>query len=137
MHRIPLLWNIHKIDHSAQNLSFSTIYHRHLLETLLETPIHLLVTLALGTDLVAPFGIIFMTIDVLGHSNVRLNLGRLSYFISTPQAHRIHHSVDPKHYDANFGNTFMLWDHLFGTFFYDAANPPTAYGVNKAFRWAS
>jgi len=72
-----------------------------------------------------------MTVDVLGHSTVRLNLGRPSYFISTPQAHRIHHSVDPKHYDANFGNTFMLWDHLFGTFYYDPANPPTAYGVNE------
>ena len=44
MHRIPLLWNIHKIEHSAQNLNFN---HRHLLETLLQTPFHLLVTLAL------------------------------------------------------------------------------------------
>ena len=131
MHRIPALWHIHKIHHSAQNLNWSTIYHRHFLELLLQTPSHLFATLALGTDLVAPFGIIFMTIDVLGHSNVRLDFGRLSYIFSTPQAHRIHHSMNPKHYDTNFGNTFMIWDHLFGTFFYDPKEPPTAYGVNE------
>jgi sterol desaturase/sphingolipid hydroxylase (fatty acid hydroxylase superfamily) len=132
MHRIPLLWHFHKIHHSAQNLNWSSIYHRHLLEELLHVPFNTVAILALGTDLVAPFGIIFMTIDVLGHSNIRLDLGRLSYFISTPQAHRVHHSTDARHYDTNFGNTFMLWDHLFGTFCYDPEHPPTAYGINEA-----
>jgi sterol desaturase/sphingolipid hydroxylase (fatty acid hydroxylase superfamily) len=41
MHRIPLLWHIHKIHHSAENLNFSSVYHKHLLETLLQTPLHL------------------------------------------------------------------------------------------------
>lgn len=131
MHRIPALWHIHKIHHSAQNLNFSSIYHKHFLELLLQTPFHLIAVLALGTDLVAPFGIISVLIDVLGHSNVRLDLGRLSYVISTPQAHRIHHSVERRHFDTNFGNTFMLWDHVFGTFHYDPDHPPTAYGVNE------
>ncbi len=131
MHRIPLLWHIHKVHHSPQNLNWSSIYHRHFLEYLLQEPLHLISVLALGTDLVAPFGIIFMTIDVLGHANVRLNLGRLSYIISTPQAHRVHHSIEPRHYDTNFGNTFMLWDHVFGTFRYDPDCPPIGYGVDE------
>ena len=129
MHRLPLLWHIHKIHHSPRNLNWSSIYHKHFLEYLLNEPLHLATVLALGTDLVAPFGIIFMTIDVLGHANIRLNLGRLTYIVSTPQAHRIHHSLHPEHYDSNFGNTFMLWDHVFGTFRYDPHNPPTQYGV--------
>jgi sterol desaturase/sphingolipid hydroxylase (fatty acid hydroxylase superfamily) len=132
MHRLPLLWHIHKIHHSAVNLNWSTIYHKHFLELLLSEPLHVIAVLSLGTDLVAPFGIIFMTIDVLGHSNIRLNLGRLSYLISTPQAHRIHHSIESKHYDTNFGNTFMWWDHVFGTFCYDPDNPPIGYGVEEA-----
>lgn len=132
MHRVPLFWNIHKIHHSVRNLNFASVYHVHLLETLLQTPGHLIVVLSLGTNLVAPFGIIFKLIDVLGHSNVRVNLGWLTYFISTPQAHRVHHSADPQHYDTNFGNTFMLWDHLFGTFCYDPEHPPTEYGVGEA-----
>jgi sterol desaturase/sphingolipid hydroxylase (fatty acid hydroxylase superfamily) len=131
MHRVPLFWQIHKIHHSATNLNWSAIYHRHFLELLLDAPLHIIATLALGTELVAPFGLIFIVIDVLGHSNVRVDLGRLSYIVSTPQAHRIHHSIDPKHYDTNFGNTFMIWDHVFGTFRYDRDNPPTEYGVQE------
>jgi sterol desaturase/sphingolipid hydroxylase (fatty acid hydroxylase superfamily) len=131
MHRVPVLWQLHKVHHSAQNLNCTSVYHKHFLETLLETPSHLLAVLALGTDLVAPFGIIFKTIDVLGHSNVRLDFGRLAYFISTPQAHRTHHSIEPRHYDTNFGNTFMIWDHVFGTFHYDPEHPASAYGVDE------
>ena len=132
MHRIPLLWHIHKIHHSAPNLNWSTVYHKHVLETLLQTPLHVMAVLALGTNLVAPFGIVFKMIDVLGHSNVRLPmLGPLSYVISTPQAHRIHHSLNPRHYDTNFSNTFMIWDHVFGTFHYDPKDAPTAFGVDE------
>lgn len=132
MHRIPLLWHIHKIHHSAQNLNWSSVYHKHLLENLLQTPFHVMAVLFLGTNLVAPFGIIFKLIDIWGHSNVRNDaFAKLTYVLSTPQAHRIHHSIDPKHYDTNFGNTFMIWDHVFGTFHYDPENPPTAYGVTE------
>lgn len=131
MHRIPALWHIHKIHHSAENLNYSTVYHKHLLETLLQTPLHLVAVLALGTNLVAPFGIVFKFVDVFGHANIRINTGWLTYLVSTPQAHRVHHSIDPKHYDSNFSNTFMWWDHIFGTFNYDPEAPPTAYGVTE------
>jgi len=129
LHRIPLLWHIHKIHHSPRNLNCGAVYHKHFLELILHTPAAVLASLALGTDLVAPFGIIFILIDFLGHSNVNLNFGKLSYLISTPQAHRIHHSRQRQHYDTNFGNTFMIWDHVFGTFCHDVDNPPT--GVDE------
>ena len=131
MHQIPGLWHIHKIHHAAQNLNWTSIYQKHFLELLINEPLHLITVLALGTDLVSPFGIIFMLIDVLGHANIRVDLGRLAYVVSTPQAHRIHHSIDARHYDTNFGNTLMLWDHLFGTFHYDPHALPMAYGVDE------
>jgi sterol desaturase/sphingolipid hydroxylase (fatty acid hydroxylase superfamily) len=131
MHQIPGLWHIHKIHHSARNLNWTSIYHKHFLELLLNQPLRLITLLALGTDLVAPFGVVFMIVDVLSHSNIRLDLGRLTYLISTPQAHRIHHSINPKHYDTNFGNTVMIWDRLFGTFCYDPNSLPTEYGVDE------
>jgi sterol desaturase/sphingolipid hydroxylase (fatty acid hydroxylase superfamily) len=131
MHRIPLFWNIHKVHHSVTNLNFTTSVHAHFLELLVHTPTHLFTVLLLGTDLVAPFGIIWMTIDYLAHSNIRVDMGRLTYVVCTPQAHRVHHSTDPQHYDRNFGNTFMWWDHVFGTFYYDPEHPPTSYGINE------
>ena len=129
LHHFPMLWHIHKIHHSPRNLNWSAVYHKHFLELILHTPLSVMASLALGTELVAPFGIIFIAIDFLGHSNLRLDLPRLSHLISTPQAHRIHHSIEPKHFDKNFGNTFMLWDQIFGTFRYDREAPPT--GVDE------
>jgi sterol desaturase/sphingolipid hydroxylase (fatty acid hydroxylase superfamily) len=131
MHRIPLCWNIHKVHHAVENLSFASAYQMHFLELLLQVPTHTIATLLLGTDLVAPFGIIFMTIDYLAHSNVRLDFGPLTYVICTPQAHRVHHSLDERHYDTNFGNTFMIWDHVFGTFYYDPTDVPRRFGIHE------
>jgi hypothetical protein len=33
----------------------------------------------------------------------------------TPQYHRIHHSIEPRHQDKNFGNLLTVWDRMFGT----------------------
>ena len=132
MHRAPGMWQLHKIHHSVENLNWSSIYQHHFLESFFSIPFHLAAVLALGTDIVAPFGILFRLLDVLGHANVRLDAGRLTYLFSTPQAHRIHHSRAERHHDSNFGNTFMLWDHVFGTFRYDPRDLPTAYGVPDA-----
>lgn len=131
MHRIPVLWNIHKVHHSVTNLNVMSAHQMHFLEYLVHSPMHVVATLWLGTDLVAPFGVIFMAVDYLAHSNVRANLGALTYVICTPQAHRVHHSAESRHFDTNFGNTFMLWDHVFGTFHYDPAQPPTRYGISE------
>jgi sterol desaturase/sphingolipid hydroxylase (fatty acid hydroxylase superfamily) len=49
------------------------------------------------------------------HGNIRTNLGPLRYVLVTPQSHRIHHSIEPRHLDTNFGALFSIWDRLFGT----------------------
>src|SRR5262249_44275263 len=51
----------------------------------------------------------------LNHSNVKTNLGPLRYLLVTPQSHRIHHSIEPQHFDRNYGGFFSFWDYLFGT----------------------
>jgi sterol desaturase/sphingolipid hydroxylase (fatty acid hydroxylase superfamily) len=49
------------------------------------------------------------------HGNIRTNLGPLRYVLVTPQSHRIHHSIEPRHRDTNFGALFSIWDQMFGT----------------------
>ncbi|MFV0524697.1 MAG: sterol desaturase family protein [Acidimicrobiales bacterium] len=64
----------------------------------------------------------------LQHANLRLNFGPLRYLLVTPQSHRIHHSVDPVHYNSNYASVFA-WDRLFGTQHKDSASyPPTGIG---------
>lgn len=48
-------------------------------------------------------------------------------YFGTPSNHRVHHGSQEKYLDKNFGATFMLWDHLFGTFQYEEEKP--VYGL--------
>jgi len=47
----------------------------------------------------------------------------------TPQYHRLHHSADPGHANANFALMLPLWDILFGTFWDPADAPVPAVGI--------
>ena len=51
------------------------------------------------------------------HANVRSNLGALSRVIVTPQYHRVHHSIETRHFDLNYGERLTLWDWAFGTLY--------------------
>ena len=52
------------------------------------------------------------------HANIRLPLGPFSTVLLGPQAHRIHHSIEPQHKDRNFAAFFPIWDILFRTFYF-------------------
>jgi hypothetical protein len=46
-------------------------------------------------------------------------VGKLGWFdrwFASPSNHRVHHAVNDRYIDRNYGGIFMLWDRLFGTF---------------------
>lgn len=116
-HKVSYLWYFHAVHHSQKELNFFTEYRVH--------PIDDVFLFTIG--FVPIFMVDHSFIDVVAivwtrhwhtrfyHSNIRTNLGPLRYLLVTPQSHRVHHSVEPRHHDKNFGLTFSLWDQLFGT----------------------
>jgi sterol desaturase/sphingolipid hydroxylase (fatty acid hydroxylase superfamily) len=56
------------------------------------------------------------------HTNVKVNVGPLSWVIITPAYHRIHHSATI-HRGKNLGTTFSIWDRMFGTYVDPATAP--------------
>jgi sterol desaturase/sphingolipid hydroxylase (fatty acid hydroxylase superfamily) len=50
------------------------------------------------------------------HMKVSLRWRWLEYLVVTPRFHHIHHSADSRHYMANMGNIFSIWDRMFGTY---------------------
>jgi sterol desaturase/sphingolipid hydroxylase (fatty acid hydroxylase superfamily) len=44
-----------------------------------------------------------------------MGFGRLWWLLSSPQYHRIHHSILPEHQNRNFAVWFPVWDILFRT----------------------
>lgn len=120
VHRImhsKIFWPIHKIHHAAQEMNLLTPHRNHPIDT----AVVLLVTTApaaiLGAD---PSVLLVYTIfnglyQSLVHSNIALGSDWLDAIFITPEAHRAHHSNDPKHFDTNYG-IISLWDMIFGTY---------------------
>jgi sterol desaturase/sphingolipid hydroxylase (fatty acid hydroxylase superfamily) len=133
MHKVPLLWRIHRVHHTDTHLDVSTTVRFHPLEIALQAPVGAVVILALGAPPAAVllYGIFDAVVNAFSHANLRLpdRLDRaLGWVIVTPHLHRVHHSPDPCETDSNFGATLPLWDRLFGTF---RAKPPQALAAQE------
>lgn len=132
LHKVPMLWAVHQVHHSAEVLTPISAYRAHPLEffvtALLRAPViglafvfyenipaqDLAVTTIFGVSLVA-FMYGFSGFH-LQHSHLPISYGRLlNRVVVSPIVHQAHHSLAPRHHDKNFGVKFALWDWLFGT----------------------
>ena len=66
----------------------------------------------------------------LRHSHIWISYGRLvERVLVSPAQHQLHHSIDPRDGNANFGAVLAVWDWLGGGFRLAEEGPPTAFGV--------
>lgn len=130
LHTIPILWEFHKVHHSAKVLTPITFYRVHPVENFL---FGLRYSLSIGfvtgvfiyffgakIDIYMVLGVnIFLFIfslfgSNLRHSHVPFSYGRyIEKWLMSPKQHQIHH--DKKHFNRNYGGYIAIWDRLFGT----------------------
>jgi sterol desaturase/sphingolipid hydroxylase (fatty acid hydroxylase superfamily) len=155
-HRLPCLWELHKVHHSATVLNFLTAERHHPLSTLyfgllmsvaiIATNVVFLLVFAEKISIITWLGgnIFWVLSNFLGgtlrHSSVWLSFGpHIERWLISPAQHQIHHSNDPKHFDRNFGGTLAIWDRLFGTLYTTSRNREIlTYGLgDETQRYAS
>jgi sterol desaturase/sphingolipid hydroxylase (fatty acid hydroxylase superfamily) len=120
-HKTYFLWRFHVIHHSDNNVDVTTGLRHHPIESVLRGIFFLMgVTLA-GAPMYAVM--IFQTLLVLStqftHANIRLPnwLDRpLSYFIVSPNMHKVHHHWQQPYTDSNYGAVLSIWDRMLGTY---------------------
>jgi sterol desaturase/sphingolipid hydroxylase (fatty acid hydroxylase superfamily) len=139
-HKVPFLWEIHKLHHSDENLNATTIYRSHFLEPAGQALIRGLsiglifnTTQAPATVLAAVAGGLLLALwDYFIHANVRIDsLHRLLPFFSTPQYHWIHHSKMPEHQDKNFSIWLPIFDMAFGSYYHPRVDEYPATGLSS------
>ncbi len=120
-HKIKPLWMIHLVHHSDPTVDTTTANRHHPLESIVRFAFTLLGVFILGTSI----GIIMMyqALSVFStqfsHANIKLpkKIDQwISYFIVSPDMHKIHHHYRLPYTDTNFGNIFSIWDRILGTF---------------------
>ena len=119
-HRVPFLWRFHHVHHSDLDLDVTTAFRFHFGEMLLSVIVRSIQVVIAGASPVAAltYEIVLESSTQFHHSNVRLPIGVervLSWFIMTPRAHGIHHSIVARETNSNFSNFLIWWDRLHRT----------------------
>jgi sterol desaturase/sphingolipid hydroxylase (fatty acid hydroxylase superfamily) len=113
------LWRWHAPHHAIRNLSATNSWH-HWSEILMFA-LFVSLPMSLLTPAFGPrafiVGLLLSWQPIYLHSATRLQLGPLRRLIVDSRYHRIHHSLEPRHFERNFGAATPLWDWLFGTLY--------------------
>jgi sterol desaturase/sphingolipid hydroxylase (fatty acid hydroxylase superfamily) len=118
LHRVPVLWEFHKLHHSIEELDWIGNMRFHWMEIVVYKGFTYLPLVMLGVNgnVILWIAIVSTLIGHLNHSNLNFNWGPLRYVINSPRMHVWHHDVILRgQYGKNFGVVFCLWDWLFGT----------------------
>ena len=120
-HAVPALWRLHRMHHADLEFDVTTGVRFHPVEIVLSMVIKLSVVTALGAPAlgVLLFEILLNATSMFSHGNIRIPPrldGVLRLLVVTPDMHRVHHSIERRETDSNFGFNLPWWDRLFGTY---------------------
>ncbi len=147
-HRIPELWEFHKVHHSAEVLNFATAERHHPVEVLITAAI---LTVGYGivngifiglfgdkltVTTVAGANIFLFAFNIAGgvlrHSPFWVSFGpRIERWIISPAMHQIHHSNKPEHFDRNMGGALAVWDRMAGTLHVPRGREIEGFGIGE------
>lgn len=119
-HKIKPLWMIHLVHHSDHKVDTTTANRHHPLESVIRFTFTLLGVLVVGTPIaiVMIYQSMSLIFTQFTHANIKISKSLdklLSYVIVSPDMHKVHHHNLLPYTDANYGNIFSIWDHLFKT----------------------
>lgn len=131
-HEKDWLWRLHATHHSALRIYWLNAARDHPLGSLLFYSVEILPLLILQ----APSEVIVLEtlatsqLGLFQHANVDYRLGPLNYIFSLGELHRWHHSRNVAEANHNYGSNLILWDLLFGSFFWPKQRPPQNVGID-------
>ena len=129
-HRSRFLWAIHMSHHSSEEMNFAVSFRQAWLGPISKIPFFILLPLiGLDPTIIAVAGVISTLWGIFGHTQVIGKLGPIEWIFNTPSHHRVHHGANEEYIDKNYGNLFIIWDRIFGTFEPERAN--VRYGLVK------
>ena len=145
-HKVPFLWDYHKVHHSAEVMTPITAGRMHPIEELSDSA---LAAITLGSTYAAlgyflgdaakeltiyeiniVIALFFYAAFHLRHSHVWIRYPYwLQHIFVCPAQHQIHHSVDKKHWDKNMGFIFAFWDWAAGTLYAPKEREEITFGL--------
>jgi sterol desaturase/sphingolipid hydroxylase (fatty acid hydroxylase superfamily) len=147
-HYNRFFWHFHSLHHSAEVLTPFTVFRKHPIWNIINQIIlELFIGIFMGIYLFIFYGalninflilinIIYFGFNLLGsnlrHSNIWFHWKKpFSFVFMSPSMHQIHHSIDKKHINKNFGEVLSFWDFIFNTIYIPNKKEDLVYGIGE------
>jgi sterol desaturase/sphingolipid hydroxylase (fatty acid hydroxylase superfamily) len=145
-HKVPVMWELHKVHHSADFLNPLTSKRGHFIPLVYNGVVGGLFAGVTAGFFMALFGLslpevlllkvissklfVVVTLDPLKHSHIPISLGWFDRLLISPHMHQIHHSKLKPHWDKNFGTNLSIYDWIFGTRYRPARGEEAVFGIS-------
>jgi sterol desaturase/sphingolipid hydroxylase (fatty acid hydroxylase superfamily) len=130
VHTAPL-WRLHRWHHVPRQMYWLAGMRTSMLQQALYGTLPLiLIAFNMSPVFIAVYALFATVTNHWMHANLRFRSRWLEAFLVTPRIHHVHHSMDARHRNRNFGSVFIIWDRMFGTFFDpDDVEAPLEFGI--------
>lgn len=116
-HSVNILWAAHMPHHSSEEFNLFVGVRASITQRLFSfSYMWPLALLGFRPEAIYAASAVQLIIAFWHHTRV---IGRMKGFetiFNSPSHHRVHHAINEKYLDKNFGEILIIWDKLFGTF---------------------
>ena len=135
-HTVNFFWNNHIVHHSSEEFNLACAL-RQSISVYFRIYAFLLIPAAMfgvPQQVIAVVAPLHLFAQFWYHTQHINRMGWLEYIIVTPAHHRVHHAINPEYLDKNYGQIFIFWDRMFGTFQEETPAITAVYGVTRPVR---
>lgn len=132
-HEVGFLWAVHAVHHQSEDYNLAVALRQAVLSSFTSLPFYAVMAfVGVPTVVYVTMVSVSTLYQFWIHTELVGKLGKLDLVLNTPSHHRVHHAVNPRYLDKNYGAIFIVWDRLFGSFAEERERP--VYGVTKPIR---
>lgn len=127
-HTINILWAAHMPHHTSEEFNMFVAVRASITQRIFSfTYLWPLTLLGFTPEAIYAASAVQLLIAFWHHTRI---IGKMKWFeeiFNSPSHHRVHHAINEKYLDKNFGEIFIVWDKMFGTFVEEKEEP--VYGA--------
>lgn len=127
-HEVNLFWAAHIVHHQSEEFNLTASARITTIQALIRTVFWSILPLfGFHPTMVITMLLVHGAYSFFTHTQVLNRIKWLEYVFITPSLHGVHHASDEKYLDKNYGDMFVFWDKMFGTFQAEEEQPK--YGL--------
>lgn len=129
-HEINIFWAAHIVHHQSEDFNYTVSARITVLQAFIRTGFwSVLPLIGFPAPMITSILLVHGLYPFFIHTRLIGKLGILEYIFVTPSHHRVHHASNEQYLDKNYGDVFIIWDKLFGTFQKEEDDIEIKYGL--------